>query len=54
MISQSRISSAIHSEPANLDEISSFVYNGQGGLKGYFDSCIQMFLKVSSIYFFIL
>lgn len=46
MISQGRILSANHSQPTSLEEISSFMYSGQIGLKGYFESCVQMLLKV--------
>lgn len=47
IVSQSRISSAAYSQPATLEVVSSFVYDGQAGLKGFIDSCTQMFLKES-------
>ncbi|GFS48449.1 stAR-related lipid transfer protein 13 [Nephila pilipes] len=45
VISQSRISSTSHFQPATLEDLSSFICNGQSGWKGYVDSCIQIFLK---------
>lgn len=46
MVAQSRIASAAFSQAVTIDEISSFIYDGQMGLKGYVDSCVQVFLKV--------
>ncbi|KAF8784362.1 rho GTPase-activating protein 7-like isoform X2 [Argiope bruennichi] len=45
MLSQSRITSTSYFQPATLEDLSSFVCNGQSGWKGYVDSCIQIFLK---------
>ncbi|GFY76952.1 stAR-related lipid transfer protein 13 [Trichonephila inaurata madagascariensis] len=45
VISQSRISSTSHFQPATLEDLSSVICNGQSGWKGYVDSCIQIFLK---------
>lgn len=46
VVVQSRISSANTSQLTTLEDISSFVYDGQPGFKGYIESCIQMFVKV--------
>ncbi|CAL1261756.1 unnamed protein product [Larinioides sclopetarius] len=45
ILSQSRITSTSYFQPATLEDLSSFVCNGQSGWKGYVDSCIQIFLK---------
>ncbi|GIX74998.1 rho GTPase-activating protein 7 [Caerostris extrusa] len=45
VLSQIRISSTSHFQPANLEDLSAFVCNGQKGWRGYVDSCVQIFLK---------